>query len=329
MPFKFYFYINTFNLFLDVDPLNKIVYINKFEDYFYNTDYTYNLDEKSTINIAKIQTKKDYKRTYYNTNVDSDDALISDKETNSPAVERTDTVNYYEKDVVFNTKYKDVNEITGFYSDTKSALFSFIQNGNFVTGFILPAMSSEDSLTYKLGELNDGSQVNTLNYQTRILNYHGLFRVRPADPLFTNTTGSQLWIEDVAFYYDTVASIFTFSQVPQPGTDFIIPVALYYSNNGYYDIPPSSDYSLNYSNEYLNNQKYFGIFDRYFKNFVISLSNTLLVEVEVYLNTQDINEMNPRRLISFNNQTYYLNTIKEYDPLIEQTTTVSLIKKPN
>lgn len=336
----------TFNLFIVTDLNDNTVSINSYSTNFLPVSSAINIDNKCNIRDAVFTPVTNNALIDTIIQADESDILSSEKRANnqSTVTQGIYTVqNYFDSFYRNNNSYfTEVQEIVSFFSDTIGGLFKWIYNNgtpdDTTAGFLeLPLLANSDALSYTLQELSDGTAVNNLSYNLRLLKYMGL---RP----LKNTSGVYALMVDNHGYYDLAGNnsalmdTATYIAISGANTRPIIPIAVY---EPYilttYDIPNAEliDDSnvLTYADKYIytsnptNLTILQGLYNGYFIQFIKDTNNSIQVDVPVWLDISDIEDIDPKKYIVFYNQLFFLKEIKDFDPINRKLTTITLIRK--
>ncbi|RTL04039.1 hypothetical protein EKK58_11295 [Candidatus Dependentiae bacterium] len=337
----------TFNLYINVDDKEKTATINSYKNNFFPPSLAYNIDKKSSIRDASFKPVGLYKEVSTKILFDDNDIYTSDRRlTDNIVIKDIDTTqDYLDSTFISNSSYvTETKEVESFYSETINGVFKWIYNYNgspapdeIAGSFELPLMANSDAAAATLVDIGKGEFVNTLSYSMRILRWIGL--QKPTNMRQTNPGVFGLMIEDGAlsnyfaynFFRMTIANYNTLEAAnPYP----LIPLA---SFEPYllttYDFGGPNPYIissavLTYSDKLMPaNIRLSGLYYKYFYKFIVENNNSIQCEVPAYIDVKDLNEMDPRRLIVFANQLFYLKEITDFDPVTPKLTKLILIRK--
>lgn len=203
--------------------------------------------------------------------------------------------------------------------------------------FELPLMANSDAAAATLGEIGDGSFTNSLSYNLRLLRWTGL--QKPINMRQTVPGVFGLMIEDGALSnyfadqflrmtvsnYNTLEAADPYPLIPLASFEPYLLTTYDFGGPNPYIISSSV---LTYSDKLMpGNVRLSGLYYKYFYRFIVENNNSIQCEVPVYLDINDLNEMDPRRFIIFSNQLFYLKEITDYDPVTQKLTKVILIRK--
>jgi len=287
--------IKLFNLYIDdVKGQTNVVRVEPRNDYYSQgsvIDWSKKLDISQSINITPLSdvVSKDFELSYKN---DTD---------------------------YWNDNYsKKYNEIYGNYEFTTDN--DFVKGNTKIEVLFSPTPQIEDS-TKKISfpqitkEVNSENGVTYIKPKTnlRVLYYGGLKSYRGYD--FTNINKNRLW------YGSSLNSGTVFTDLE------------YYPYCGMEDDGYISYTSLVFGIpliSYYQRQSYTNgtLFNRYYRSYYFEIldKNSKSVEANFYLTQRDIFELDFRNTINIDGQYYRLNKISDYNPMSNNTTSVSLIK---
>lgn len=337
----------TFNLYITVEDKEKTATINSYKNNFFPPSLAYNIDHKASIRDASFKPVGLFKEVSTKILFDDSDIYTSDRRlTDSIVIKDIDTIQDY-LDSTFRSSsayVTETKEVESFYSETINGVFKWIYNYNgspapdeIAGSFELPLMANSDAAAATLGEIGDGSFTNSLSYNLRLLRWTGL--QKPINMRQTVPGVFGLMIEDGALSnyfadqflrmtvsnYNTLEAADPYPLIPLASFEPYLLTTYDFGGPNPYIISSSV---LTYSDKLMpGNVRLSGLYYKYFYRFIVENNNSIQCEVPVYLDINDLNEMDPRRFIIFSNQLFYLKEITDYDPVTQKLTKVILIRK--
>ncbi len=276
--------LNTYNLFLFYDRNSNTILLNEYDNYFLPNSTAVDWSDKASLLDESLNIK----------------AILQYKNTDFKLTEDTEDFIQYLSQVPTNKSY--INE-SNFYQDTKTIelLHSWTQNINYyatdnsgdihITNMNLPTMSSKDVNEATLFELYEGDVIRTYDFQLRLLKYKGIFSAEWT---------KELWIEDIAYFYDEYNA-----------PSFFWPLAV------------QEDTSTLFNPRFVGDNNLFIAWKKYLD----LLNKSVLVTLDAYLISSDISTLDIRKPIKIGNSLFIINKINEYNPVELTTTQIQLYKK--
>lgn len=290
--------IKMFNLFYVMDEVNKIIIFNYHGSYFFPNSTALDWSNKCSIKEATITASNNYKLINFKFTEQSNEFITNAFKDNYIYNSQS---NYY---------YDNFNiDIIWAMTYNRTYMYLFRNNSNIDNFNIsIPTLNSSEDYIKPLGQLSSGEQSIRFNYTPRLLKWDGYVENGKNGQFFIGRTGGpdgiNLNINTGPIYNLNDLSI-------NFGLNFRYPKAsiipwLHWQDKSSIDL---------------------GLFSRFYANQVKSNEKSIIFTLPVMLTPDDINSLDFRRPIIINHQLYIIQSIDDYNPVINTPTKVTFYKK--
>ena len=282
---------NAYNLYVTVDDVNKTVLINQYDYNFLPSSLAVDWSEKCNIEEAVFQPISDIDRIDFKHPEDGMDVFLDEE-----PVDRDYT---FILDYNFNEKDIKIKDIEVHFNPIYERFFQVYSDTNeYINNVPICTIGQRDRLANNIGVLQDGGFPIDYSHTPRVANWLGIEEYQQNFNLF------QIYCEDIGL-----------------STSLLNPLPPYYPILPRISSFTLSDQIITY-NDFLGDK---GLYNKYWSNYILNLSKSILIKLNILLNEKDITDFDSRRYVIIQNQLYIVNKII-YNTAKDELSKVELLK---